>query len=278
MPLPAMSGAEPCTASKIAASFADVRARRHAEPAHQPGDQVGQDVAEEVGGDDHVELPRVEHELHRAGVDDPVVACDPALVLLRHLARGLEEEAGQRLQHVGLVDDRDLLAAVLHRVVERELGDPPRPGARVHAGGDRHRVRVAVDRDVVLEARRRGPRGSRAPARGRCSRSARPGRRSARGAGWRRAGTPRAGARSPSGTRRPPASRAGPSARAWCAGCFRGAPAAADRRLAWTAAIPPCCVSHSNGAPSASRISTTAAVISGPMPSPGMSVAGIFAL
>ena len=40
MPLPAMSGAEPCTASKIAASCADIGARRHAEAADQPGNLV----------------------------------------------------------------------------------------------------------------------------------------------------------------------------------------------------------------------------------------------
>jgi PhzF family phenazine biosynthesis protein len=42
------------------------------------------------------------------------------------------------------------------------------------------------------------------------------------------------------------------------------------------AAMPPSCLSHANGAPARPRIFTTAAVISGPMPSPGISVAGIF--
>src|SRR5689334_25379822 len=41
-------------------------------------------------------------------------------------------------------------------------------------------------------------------------------------------------------------------------------------------AMPPCCTSHSNGAPSASRMRVTALVISGPIPSPGIKVAGIF--
>ena len=45
--------------------------------------------------------------------------------------------------------------------------------------------------------------------------------------------------------------------------------------VAAMAAMPPCCVSQTNGAPAAARTATTASVISGPMPSPGISVAGM---
>ena len=96
MPLPAMSGAEPCTASKIAASAPMLRAGRQAQPADQSRHLVGQDVAEQVGRDEDIELPRIEHELHRTGVDDAVVDFDLAFVLLRDVARRLQEQAGQR--------------------------------------------------------------------------------------------------------------------------------------------------------------------------------------
>src|SRR4051794_28391414 len=43
----------------------------------------------------------------------------------------------------------------------------------------------------------------------------------------------------------------------------------------WMPAMPPSCSSQANGAPRVSRISTTACVISGPIPSPGIRVAGI---
>ena len=43
---------------------ADVRARRQAQAADQAGAQVGDDVAEQVGGDDDVELLRLHHQLH----------------------------------------------------------------------------------------------------------------------------------------------------------------------------------------------------------------------
>ena len=68
-------------------------------------------------------------------------------------SRPLEEDAGQRLQHVGLVDDGDLLAAVpdaRSRRRTRTMRRDARPG--VDAGRDRDGVRVVADRDVVLEA------------------------------------------------------------------------------------------------------------------------------
>jgi hypothetical protein len=95
-------------------------------PADQAGDEVREDVAEQVRRHQHVELPRVQHQLHRAGVDDHAVEHEAALVLaLVELLAGLEEDAGQRLHDVGLVDDRDLLAPGRDRMLERELEEPP---------------------------------------------------------------------------------------------------------------------------------------------------------
>ena len=69
---PAMSGAEPCTGSNIDGNSplrVDVGRRRDADAAGDGGRQVGQDVAEQVGADDHVEPGRVEHKLARQRVD-----------------------------------------------------------------------------------------------------------------------------------------------------------------------------------------------------------------
>jgi hypothetical protein len=131
----------------------DVGARRHAEPADEAGHEVGQDVAEEVGGDDDIEAPRVEHELHRARIDDHRLHLDAALVAaLVHLLGRLEEDAGERLHDVGLVHHRDLLAAGGDGVFEGILQQPAAALARVDAGGHRHSVRVVVDLHVVLVA------------------------------------------------------------------------------------------------------------------------------
>ena len=93
MPLPAMSGAVPCTASNIAhAAVADVRRRRDAEPADEARRQIAQDVAEQVHRDDHVEPLGRDHELHRGRVDDHVLELDVGIAL-GDLAPAVEEQA-----------------------------------------------------------------------------------------------------------------------------------------------------------------------------------------
>ena len=72
-PRPAMSGAEPWTGSNIDGKRPrgiQVRARRQPEAAGDRGAQVGQDVAEQVRGDDDVEVLRAPHQIHARGVDE----------------------------------------------------------------------------------------------------------------------------------------------------------------------------------------------------------------
>src|SRR6266542_7160495 len=127
MPLPAMSGAP-----------------------DEARDLVGENVAEEIGRHDDVELPWIEHELHRAGVDDALVDFEAVAVALADLSRGLEEDAGKRLHDIRLVHDRDFPALVAHGVIEGELGDSDAARARIDSGADRHRMRIVADGDVVL--------------------------------------------------------------------------------------------------------------------------------
>jgi hypothetical protein len=70
--------------------LADVRARCDPQTTDEPCRQVAQDVAEQVGRDDHVEAARVACELHRAVVDDHVAESD-VRILGRYFLADLQE-------------------------------------------------------------------------------------------------------------------------------------------------------------------------------------------
>ncbi len=118
---------------------------QHAERARRHGRLVGQDVAEQIVGDDHVELLRRAHELHGAIVGEDVLELHVGIAFLVHarddlvpqhaglhdvtflgrvhevlaLARQVESDGGDALDLVGLVDlgvDGALLAVA-------EIGD-----------------------------------------------------------------------------------------------------------------------------------------------------------
>ena len=89
-PLPAMSGALPCTASNTADLAAQVGGADDAETADQPGAQIRDDVAVQVGHHQHVELRRVHHQVHARGVDDLLVVLDVGVVSRAPRARSRE--------------------------------------------------------------------------------------------------------------------------------------------------------------------------------------------
>ncbi len=62
---------------------ADGGRRQHAERAGDDAGLVGEDVAEEVLGEDDVEVARDVHEVHRHGVDELVLEGDVGVVLAR---------------------------------------------------------------------------------------------------------------------------------------------------------------------------------------------------
>ena len=86
----------------------------------------------------------------------------------RLLLRRLQEQPVGVAHHVGLVPDRDLLAAVRARVLEREPHDPPRPAHADRLDGDA-RVRRGARYPRQRPAAPRGARRPRAsPSRTRC--------------------------------------------------------------------------------------------------------------
>src|SRR5437016_11802143 len=119
-----------------------VGAGGQAEPAHQAGRQVGQDVAVEVGHDDHVVFLRVLHQLHRHVVDDAVIELD-VRVLFGDLLRHLQEEAVGELHDVGLVHSGHLSPSMAAGVIEGKVDDAR---ARCHRNGFDAEPRVEPDR------------------------------------------------------------------------------------------------------------------------------------
>src|SRR3546814_6756210 len=82
----------------------DVAGRRHAEPAHEAGGKVGEDIAVHVLGHHHVEARGMLDEVERGSVD---------IAVARHAAReqpgALVEDAAEEhhgAQHIDLVDAR----------------------------------------------------------------------------------------------------------------------------------------------------------------------------
>ena len=126
---------------------ADVRARRDAEAADEPGARSLHDVAVEVRQDEDVVQVGLLDELHAHVVDDAVLELDPAVVVRGDRPAALEEQAVGQLHDVRLVDGGDLVPAVGDGVVEGEPGDPLRRGA----GDDLDALR-GVGADHVLDA------------------------------------------------------------------------------------------------------------------------------
>ena len=124
-PWPAMSGAEPCTGSNMLGLVPDdveVAAGGQPDAAGHRGGDVGDDVAEEVVGDDDVVAARVGDEEHRGGVD--VLVGDRDLGELgRHLLDRPRPQPAGVGEHVGLVDQGEVLA---------RAGDGPLEGVAHH--------------------------------------------------------------------------------------------------------------------------------------------------
>ena len=125
----------------------DVATRHNARAAHQPGTDVGQDAAVEIGHDHDIELLRSRNALHRRVVDNHVVGLH-CRVVLSNLPDRLAEEPVSQLHDVGLVDTRDLLAVV----GEREGKGEPGYALRLDPRDDLERLDDAGHR-LVLQAR-----------------------------------------------------------------------------------------------------------------------------
>ena len=101
----------------------DVRPWSDAEPAHQPGGDVRDDVPVQVRQHEHVELLGALDELHAECVDEHLAGGDLRIVA-RDLAEDRKEEPVGELHDVRLRHAGDLAAVVGSRIVEGEADDP----------------------------------------------------------------------------------------------------------------------------------------------------------
>ena len=101
---------------------ADVGAADDAEPADKARGEIAHDVAIEIGQEQHVELLRIEHDLHAGVVYDEFLVFDVG-ILWGYVANGFEKEAIGELHDIGFVDGVNLFAAFTLGVFESEVGD-----------------------------------------------------------------------------------------------------------------------------------------------------------
>ncbi len=92
--------------------FTDIGPRRHAQPAHQPGTQVGNDVAVKIGQHHHIVELRLLHKLHAHIVNNAILKFDVG-VALGDLAADLQKQSVSEFEDVGLVDRSHFLAPCL---------------------------------------------------------------------------------------------------------------------------------------------------------------------
>ena len=101
--------------------LAERRRRQHPERAGEHRRDVGEHVAEQVVGDDHVELLGPAHQLHAAGIGKLMLELDVLVFTRMHLLHDLVPE------HAGFDDvallHRGHLVAALARKLEGDAGD-----------------------------------------------------------------------------------------------------------------------------------------------------------
>ena len=130
---------------------------RQPQPARQFGRKVRQDVAEHVGGEDHVEPGRVAHQQGGGGIDQHLVDRDVG-VIGRNRAHGIQEQPVGQAQDVGLVDHRDAPRGAAFGQGKGRAGDGGAVVARDLAhrdgkvGGRHHLARARVHVAIGIEA------------------------------------------------------------------------------------------------------------------------------
>ena len=101
---------------------ADVGAADDAEAADQAGGEIAHHVAVKIGQQQHVELLRIQNNLHASVIDDEFFVLDFG-ILRGDVTDALEKEAVRELHDVGFVDGVNFFAAFALGIFEGEMRD-----------------------------------------------------------------------------------------------------------------------------------------------------------
>src|SRR5437660_6939635 len=126
----------------------DVSGSRDAEPAGEGRAQIGEDVAEEVVGDDHLIRLRLTDEIHRQRIDVHRFRLQRGMARA-HLGENAPPEAVAEEEHVGLVGQAHARKPALPGVLEGGLADPLHATARVDLDFLRDLVGGALPEDTA---------------------------------------------------------------------------------------------------------------------------------
>mmetsp|Transcript_558 Transcript_558/g.1484 ORF Transcript_558/g.1484 Transcript_558/m.1484 type:complete len:289 (-) Transcript_558:36-902(-) len=130
----------------------DVSTRRQTQSADQPGRQIGDDVAVQVGHHHDIKLARITHQLHARVVHNHLLVHD-IRVLFRHFATAAYEQTVRQLHDVGLVHTRHLFAAMLGGILEGKLRHARRRRRRNHLERLHHARHHLVLQPAILSLR-----------------------------------------------------------------------------------------------------------------------------
>ena len=107
---------------KDGCAFADIASRRQPQPTNQPGTQVGEYISVEVRCYQHIELPRIFHQLHCHVVHQPVFKLN-IRVSSGYLTGNIQKQPVGELHNVGFMHSGYFFPVIISGIFKSKLHD-----------------------------------------------------------------------------------------------------------------------------------------------------------